>query len=215
MGFLRFLVKVIVQGTFVFLLISFTPGLPPNVQFTGFKVTEPTSLEGTLSVNTLLNSAEHLYSGQLHGPEAIVDFNGVLYASVHGGEIVKFVDGKIIPVVKFGDGCDGFWDEKNCGRPLGMNFGPDGFLYVSDAYSGIYKVNINTGSKTLLVSSDEPIENKLSKLPNAVDVAADGTVYWSTSSTNFILEDGIFAALADGSGRLVDWLLVLYNLRIL
>ncbi|KAJ9598455.1 hypothetical protein L9F63_010851, partial [Diploptera punctata] len=181
------------------------PGLPPYVQFTEFKVSEPASLEGTLSVNTLLNNAEHLFSGKIHGPEAFVDFDGVLYSGIHGGEIVKFVDGKVIPVTKFGKSCNGFLDEKNCGRPLGMNFGPDGFLYVADAYNGIYKVDVKTGSKTQLVAIDEIIEDKVNKLPNSVDVAADGTVYWSVSSTNFFLQDGVFDALADGSGRLIRY----------
>jgi hypothetical protein len=38
---------------------------------------------------------------------------------------VKFDDCKVVPVVKFGQFCDSFWEEKECGRPLGIKFGPD------------------------------------------------------------------------------------------
>jgi hypothetical protein len=54
------------------------------------------------------------------------------------------------------------------------------------------------------VSVDEPVEGKTNILPNSVDVADDGTVYWSTSSCNFKLIDGVFDLLADGSGRFVE-----------
>jgi len=54
------------------------------------------------------------------------------------------------------------------------------------------------------VSVDEPVEGKTNILPNGLDVADDGTVYWSTSSCNFKLLDGVFDLLADGSGRFVE-----------
>jgi hypothetical protein len=217
MGFIRFIGKSLLQGTLIFLLVAFMPGLPPYVQFSEFRVTEPLPLEGSLSVNSLLNNAEQLYSGKVHGPEAFEDHKGVLYTGTHGGEIVKFVDGKIVPVAKFGQQCDGFWEEKKCGRPLGMKFGPDGHLYVTDAYYGLFKVNVNNGAKTQLVSTDEPVDGKINKLPNSVDVADDGTVYWTTSSCNFYLNDGVFDMLADGSGRFVETVvafLLKNNLRL-
>lgn len=210
MGFMRFIGKSLLKGTLVFLIVAFMPGLPPYVQFTEFRVTTPLPLEGSLSVNSLLNNAEQLYSGKVHGPEAFEDLKGVLYTGIHGGEIVKFVDGKIIPVAKFGQPCGGFWDENKCGRPLGMKFGPDGHLYVTDAYYGLFKVNVNNGAKTRLVSTNEPVEGKINKIPNSVDVADDGTVYWTTSSCNFYLSDGVFDMLADGSGRFVEIVVVVF-----
>lgn len=190
---------------FIFLLITLMPALPPYVQFTEFRVTEPLTLEGSLSLNSVLNNAERLYSGKVHGPETFEDHKGVLYTGIHGGEIVKFVDGKVVPVAKFGQVCDGFWEEKKCGRPLGIRFGPDGFLYVADAYYGLFKVNVSSGAKTQLVSTNEPVEGKINKLPNSLDIAHDGTVYWTTSSCNFNLENGVFDMLADGSGRLLKY----------
>jgi hypothetical protein len=67
----------------------------------------------------------------------------------------------------------------------------------------LFKVNVSSGTKTQLFSIDEPVEGKINKLPNSLDIASDGTVYWTTSSCNFHLDNGVFDMLADGSGRLV------------
>lgn len=42
---------------------------------------------------------------------------------------------------------DGLHEEHICGRPLGINVDKHGFLYVADAYYGIFKVK--------LISSDQ------------------------------------------------------------
>lgn len=42
---------------------------------------------------------------------------------------------------------DGIYEEHICGRPLGLNADQKGFLYVADAYYGIYKVNVNSSDK--------------------------------------------------------------------
>nr|CAD7264043.1 unnamed protein product [Timema shepardi] len=99
----------------------------------------------------------------------------------------------------------GFWDEAKCGRPLGLKSGKDGYLYVADAYYGLYKVNTTTGASTLLVSKNVAINGKEPRLPNSVDVAKDGTMYWTDSSTDILLQDGVYALLGDGSGRLLKY----------
>jgi len=40
----------------------------------------------------------------------------------------------------------GYDNEPTCGRPLGMRLDSDGYLIVCDAYLGLYKVNVATGS---------------------------------------------------------------------
>lgn len=104
------------------------------------------SLTGKLAVNDKLNNVEIWHEGDLKGPECIVDYNGELYTGIQGGDIVKLV-GKdhIVPVVKFGRPCGGYYEEKLCGRPLGMKFDKKGNLYAADAYYGIWKVDIKTG----------------------------------------------------------------------
>lgn len=80
------------------------------------------------------------------GPECIIDYNGDLYTGLVGGDVVKLV-GKdhIVPIVKFGKPCSESYQEKICGRPLGMKFDSDGNLLVADAFYGLWKVDVKTG----------------------------------------------------------------------
>lgn len=36
-------------------------------------------------------------------------------------------------------------EESSCGRPLGIRVGPNGTLFVADAYLGVFEVNPTTG----------------------------------------------------------------------
>ncbi|KRT86569.1 hypothetical protein AMK59_647 [Oryctes borbonicus] len=49
------------------------------------------------------------------------------------------------------------------------------------------------------------INGKKPKLPNALAIASNGDIYWSDSSTEFYLEDGVLDMFADGSGRLIHY----------
>lgn len=57
------------------------------------------------------------------------------------------------------------------------------------------------GKKELLVSPDEEIDGKVLKVFNSVDVASNGDIYFSHSSSYFDLHDGWYDILADPSGR--------------
>jgi hypothetical protein len=41
---------------------------------------------------------------------------------------------------------DGIYEEHICGRPLGITTDNKGFLYVADAYYGIFKINVNSSN---------------------------------------------------------------------
>lgn len=57
---------------------------------------------------------------------------------------------------------EGFVEESICGRPLGMAFDTiSDNLIVSDAYYGIWSVDLNNGRKTLLVSPTEELDGKV------------------------------------------------------
>lgn len=66
-----------------------------------------------------------------------------------------------------------------------------------------FDVFLCVGEKVRLVSPDEEINGKKPKLFNSVAVASNGDVYWSDSSTEFELQDGLFDVFADGTGRYV------------
>jgi len=44
----------------------------------------------------------------------------------------------------------GYENEPTCGRPLGMRLDADGYLIVCDTALGIYKINVATGTWTIL-----------------------------------------------------------------
>ncbi|XP_063231195.1 adipocyte plasma membrane-associated protein Hemomucin-like isoform X2 [Bacillus rossius redtenbacheri] len=197
--------KLVVSAVIVCLALTFLPGLPPHGTFTAHSVAPPMPLEGPLAPNTRLDGAEHLFEGEIKGPESFAVLGGALYTGVHGGHVVKILPDRIVPVAKFGKDCYGFWEEEKCGRPLGLKSGKDGFLYVVDAYYGVYKLNTTTGKSTLLVSKRVAVDGRKPQLPNSVDVASDGTLYWTDSSSDYLLQDGVYTLLTDGTGRLFQY----------
>lgn len=52
-----------------------------------------------------------------------------------------------------------------------------------------------------MVPINKEIDGKKPKVPNSIALASNGDIYWSDSSTQFSLEDGMFEVLADPSGR--------------
>lgn len=61
-----------------------------------------------MEVNHLLDNGERLFEGQVHGPEALLKRGNEMYASIHGGEIIKITGNHITHVAKFGKPCGNF-----------------------------------------------------------------------------------------------------------
>lgn len=93
------------------------------------------------------------------------------------------------------------WEEEKCGRPLGLKFDKQGRLYVVDAYYGVFKVDVKTGKYEKIIDISVPIEGKVAMLPNSIDVASNGDLFWTVSSNDFQLRDGMFSMLTDPTGR--------------
>lgn len=89
-----------------------------------------------------------------------------------------------------------------CGKPLGLKFDKKDALYVCDASNGIFKVDVKTGKYEKIVGEDA-IQGKKPKIFNSLDVASNGDIYWSDSSTDVNLDDLITTMMANPSGRLV------------
>uniref|UniRef100_A0A1B6I6F1 Strictosidine synthase conserved region domain-containing protein n=1 Tax=Homalodisca liturata TaxID=320908 RepID=A0A1B6I6F1_9HEMI len=205
MGFVSRTFGILLKLTVIFLIITFVPGIPPDMEFEAYTLTPSRPLEGALAVNNKLNNAERLFEDEIRGPEHLEVHNGVLYTTLDGGYVAKIVADKIIPVVKFGKKCEGLYEPEVCGRPLGLAFDRKGFMYAVDAYYGVFKVNTSTGEYEQLVSMDTEIEKKVPKLPNSVTVAKDGTIYWTDSTTSHYLQDGFYTMLGNGNGRLIKY----------
>ncbi|XP_059472524.1 adipocyte plasma membrane-associated protein Hemomucin-like [Neocloeon triangulifer] len=202
MGFCKSFLTKLFAIFVVFLAIAFLPGLPPEMEFTPYTPSEPLDFTGPLAPNDKLNGAERIFEGKIQNPECLAVANGTVYTSSRGGDIVKLVGDKLVPVANIGHKCEGYWEEKKCGRTLGMTFDTKGFLYVVDAYYGIYKINVNTGKVGHLIKIDQPISGKTVKIANSVAVGKDGTVYWTASSCDTSFDDAVLTMLGDATGRL-------------
>jgi sugar lactone lactonase YvrE len=129
------------------------------------------ALEGPYAANDKLKAVERLAQEQGPGPEAIAfDAAGALYTGYSDGRVMRFD----------ADGKNGALVVNTGGRPLGLKFGADGKLFVADAKRGLLQVE--QGSATVLASEagGTPIN-----FADDLDVAADGTIYFSDASSKF------------------------------
>jgi sugar lactone lactonase YvrE len=195
---------VIYIGTFL-TVITFMPGLPPYTEFQEYSITPPRALDPKVGPKNRLTGAQKLFEGEINAPEGFDTYNGQLYTGVHGGYVLRIEDDRMVPIVKFGKKCDGIWQEHICGRPLGLKFDKKGNLYVVDAYYGIFKVNVETREYKNIVNASKPIEGKVPRIPNSVDTAENGDLYWTDSDTDFYLYDLAILFLSNPSGRLIRY----------
>lgn len=106
------------------------------------------------------------------GPaDAATGPRGDLYASTGQGQIMR-LDARTATFSVFAE---------TGGRPLGLAFGPDGALFVADAYRGLLAID-REGQVSALTETDrgKPIASAYD-----VAVARDGTVYFSEASSKF------------------------------
>ena len=89
---------------------------------------------------------------------------------------------------------------------LGLEFDKDGNLIVADAYYGLYKVNLKTDKKTPLVPSSLEINGKKNLITNSLVLSQDSKViYYTVSSTNFQLTNGMYEIMSVPSGRVLKY----------
>lgn len=76
--------------------------------------------------------------------------------------------------------------EPTCGRPLGMRFDRYGInLIVADAYFGLLEVNPRARTVNTLVPPSPGINGKPFQFVNDLDIARDGTIYFTDSSAKW------------------------------
>ncbi|KAI6683332.1 hypothetical protein NL676_029245 [Syzygium grande] len=151
-----------------------------------------------------------------NGPESLAfDLLGAgPYTGISDGRIVKyvpplgFIDFAFTAVTRNKTFCDG----KNatadatvgriCGRPLGIAFNATQFLFICDAYLGLYVVSLLGGRATRLVSSAGGIAIRFC---DGLDVDLNtGFVYFTDASTNYQLSNiSQIISSRDRTGRLL------------
>lgn len=162
---------------------------------------------GPLAPNHRLATVERIPLGTARGPEDVaMDASGRLYVGVEEGQILRLTvlaDGTVRTETFARTGS----------RPLGLRFAADDTLLVAVAGRGLLAIERDGRIRELVTSVDgTPIS-----VANHVDVASDGTVFFTDSSTRHPLEDyrldliearpsGRLLALepASGTARLLD-----------
>ncbi len=164
------------------LLLSYLLFWPVPVDPAAWTPPEVPALTGIYERNTRLAAIERLGAGACIAPEDIaVDRRGRLYGSMEDGRIVRFQAD--------GSGPELFVDTK--GRPLGLHFDGAGNLVVADAKKGLLSIAPD-GSLTVLCTEAKGVPFKFT---DDVDIAGNGTIYFSDASYKYSIEDYLLDAI--------------------
>ena len=159
--------------------VAWTP--PPDPGFTG-----------PYAPNDALASAELL---PIAAPEDVASGpDGFAYTGLADGRIVRIdARGETTDVVNTG------------GRPLGMDFAPDGSLVVADAHRGLLRVRgVGVGGAPEVEVLATEAAGVPFRFTDDVAVAPDGAVYFTDASSKFVLGESPLDYLDHGGhGRLL------------
>jgi sugar lactone lactonase YvrE len=127
-------------------------------------------MTGALAPNARLSTAELIGQGLIDGPEDVeTDAQGRVYAGTNAGTIVRVEHGKLEVWATTG------------GRPLGLDFAPDGALIVADARKGLLSISPDGQVSTLSDSADGAPYG----FTDDVVVGSDGVIYFTDASAKF------------------------------
>ncbi|RJP44837.1 MAG: SMP-30/gluconolactonase/LRE family protein [Desulfobacteraceae bacterium] len=153
---------------------------------------------GPYAVNNLLSEAKLFPLDGGHGPEdTALGMDGKIYTGLVDGSLVRFSPEKNGPVeILLNTG----------GRPLGLQF-HGSRLYIADAYKGLIYIDDATADSghRVQVAADAVNGEKMIFVDD-LDIASDGTVWFSDASTRFDLHHNIFDYFEQRpTGRLMSW----------
>ncbi|XP_013855884.1 adipocyte plasma membrane-associated protein, partial [Austrofundulus limnaeus] len=187
----------------VIILILESP-IQPEV----FRLKEPPSMKGCWEPNLKLREAERLFEDHLIGPESITNIGDVLFTGTADGKILKLIGRRVVTVTRLGrPPCGSTDDEPSCGRPLGIRVGPNGTLFVADAYLGLFEVNPTTGAAAQLVSGGQVVAGRKLSFINDLTVTQDGKkVYFTDSSSRWQRRNYLYLIMeATADGRVLEY----------
>lgn len=173
-----------------------------------FSLRDPPPMVGCWEPNLKLRAAERLFEDQIQGPESIANIGDVLYTGTADGRILKLVGRRIHTITRLGNPpCGSPQDEDTCGRPLGIRVGPNGTLFVADAYLGLFQVNPTTGESVRLVAGGQLVAGRRLAFINDLDVTQDGRkIYFTSSSSRWQRRDFLHLVMeATADGRVLEY----------
>jgi sugar lactone lactonase YvrE len=197
-------------GAILVALLAYLFLWPSPIDSVAYEPPPKPALEGPLAPNNLLESADLLGVGQFVGPEDVeVRPGGKIYTGTVDGRIVLIDEGPQGDYVVQGGKTthsQGPSEVKTIantgGRPLGIATAPNGDLIVADAVKGLLSVAADGKITTLSTEAD----GKAFHFVDDVDVAHDGTIYFSDASDKFGVHDYLYDMLeALPHGRLLRY----------
>lgn len=169
---------------------------------TYLKLAEQTARDekDVLAVNDRLGATQLIGLGQVEGPEDVVlDRDDNLYTGTRHGTIVRFLAPDYARSEVFA---------RIGGHPLGLAFAPNGDLLTCVGGMGVYrvapdgkvaKVTDETNRSLLSVIDDSRL-----RLPDDLDVAPDGRIFFSEATIRYEMSEWAVDALEGrGNGRLI------------
>lgn len=155
---------------------------------------------GHLEINDKLGAVEIIGHKEIEGPEdVILDRQGNLYTGTRHGNIVRFVGPDFTRHDVFA---------RIGGHPLGLAFAENGDLLTCVGGMGVYrvtpegrvdKVTDETNRSLLSVIDDSRL-----RLPDDLDIAPDGRVFFSEATVRYDMSQWAVDALEGrGNGRLI------------
>jgi sugar lactone lactonase YvrE len=110
------------------------------------------------------------------GPEdTLIDADGSVLTGLYDGRILRVsADGRTISTLA-----------DTGGRPLGLEWLPDGTVLICDANRGLLRLDRDHRISTLLTD----VDGRPLRFCNNADVTEDGTIYFTDSSTRFGIDE--------------------------
>ncbi|MEZ5871022.1 MAG: SMP-30/gluconolactonase/LRE family protein [Nitratireductor sp.] len=168
---MRTLIKLLLLA--VVALAGYMSFWPVPVVPVAWEAPKDNGFTGAYALNERLASLDFLDLGGESGPEDTVEGrDGMIYAAVHDGKVLRIDPASNTQSVFAETG----------GRPLGMEFGADGTLFVADANRGLLAITPDGKVKLL---TDKTSDGSAILYADDLDVTASGVVYFSDASTRF------------------------------
>ncbi len=169
----------------ILVVVAAIPGYllfwPVRIEPISYEPAKKPEMTGALAPNNELAKAELLAKGKISGPEdVVIDSEGRIYGGTQDGKIVRILkDGRVETFAETG------------GRPMGLAFDSKGNLIVADAYKGLLSVDA-AGTITVLTTGAEGVPFKFTE---HLDIASDGTIYFTDASFKYRLNEYLFDLL--------------------
>ncbi len=134
------------------------------------------ALAGATASNEALTSSDKIALGGHFGPEDIIfDASGNLYCGVHDAAD-DFSNGKILKIDPAGK-IETYYDAQSW--VAGLHFDADGNLIALSHREGLISISPN---KTVTVLAKTDAQGQPFLIPNGLDIASDGKIYFSNTS---------------------------------